>query len=257
LIVQACINGARPHAFHLALPLTPDAMARDSASCIAAGAAEIHLHTRGPDLRESLAPTAMDATLLAVRRRCPGALIGVSTGAWIEPSERDTIAAIDAWNELPDYASVNLEEPAAPAVIARLRQRGVAVELGLASVVDADRMVSLNLASHALRILLEVSEQDSDKAVAVEGDIEAVLDRAGVRKPMLLHGFDSTVWDFVSLAAKRHWSTRVGLEDGRTLPDGTVASDNAALVAAAMNRFGTTPPPAPPAPQPPGRSVPG
>lgn len=164
-----------------------------------------------------------------MRRRCPGTLIGVSTGAWIEPSERDTIAAIDTWNELPDYASV----------------------------VDADRVVALNLAGHALRILLEVSEQDRDKAVAVAGDIEAVLDRAGVRRPMLLHGFDFTVWDFVSLAAKRRWSTRVGLEDGRALPDGRIASDNAALVAAAMNRFGTTPPPAPPAPQPPGRSVPG
>jgi uncharacterized protein (DUF849 family) len=237
LIVQACINGARPSAFHPALPLTSDAMARDSAACVAAGAAEIHLHPRGPDARETLAPAAMDATLLAVRRRCPGTLIGVSTGAWIERSERDTIAAIDAWNELPDYASVNLEEPAAPAVIARLRQRGVAVELGLASVADAERAISLNLARHALRILIEISEQDRDKAVAVAGGIQAVLDRAGVRRPMLLHGCDSTVWNFVALAAKRRWSTRVGLEDGRERPDGTIASGNAALVAAAMTLF--------------------
>jgi uncharacterized protein (DUF849 family) len=40
MIVQACINGAPPSDFHLALPLTGDAMACDSAACIAAGAAE-------------------------------------------------------------------------------------------------------------------------------------------------------------------------------------------------------------------------
>ena len=84
MIVQACINGARDAAFHPALPLTVDAMARDSAACVVAGAAEVHLHARGADGRESLLPTAMDATVRAVRQTCPGTLIGVSTGAWIE-----------------------------------------------------------------------------------------------------------------------------------------------------------------------------
>ncbi len=38
MIVQACINGARATGFHPALPLTTDAMARDGAACLAAGA---------------------------------------------------------------------------------------------------------------------------------------------------------------------------------------------------------------------------
>jgi uncharacterized protein (DUF849 family) len=46
MIVQACMNGARD--FHPALPLTVEATARDGASCVAAGAAELHLHPRGP-----------------------------------------------------------------------------------------------------------------------------------------------------------------------------------------------------------------
>jgi len=50
---------------------------------------------------------------------------------------------------------------------------------------------------------------------------------------MLAHGCDATVWRFVALAAERRWSTRVGLEDGKTLPNGATAPDNAALVAAA------------------------
>ena len=237
MIVQACINGARDAAFHPALPLTPDAMARDGAACVAAGAAEVHLHARGPDGRESLAPVAMDATVRAVRRACPGTLIGVSTGAWIERDDERTLAAIDGWRELPDYASVNLSEPAAPAVIERLRRRGVGVEAGLASAADAERLVALNLGGLALRMLIEVGEQDVDAALAVVEGIENLLNRAAVRRPMLAHGCDATVWRFVALAAERRWSTRVGLEDGKTLPSGAVAADNAAIVAAATAIF--------------------
>jgi uncharacterized protein (DUF849 family) len=239
LIVQACINGARDAAFHPVLPLTPDAMARDSAACVAAGAAEIHLHARGADGRESLSPSAMDPTVGAVRRACPGTLIGVSTGAWIERDEQRTLAAIDGWRELPDYASVNLSEPAAPAVIERLRRRGVAVEAGLAAIADAERLVALNLGGLALRILIEVSEPDVDQALAVADGIETVLTTAGVRRPRLVHGAEATVWRFVALAAERRWSTRVGLEDGETLPSGATAADNAALVAAAVATFRT------------------
>ena len=239
MIVQACINGARDATFHPALPLTPDAMARDSAACVAAGAAEVHLHARSPDGRESLSPTTMDATVNAVRHACPGTLIGVSTGAWIERDEKRTLASIDGWRELPDYASVNLSEPDAPTVIERLRRRGVGVEAGLASVADAERLIALNMGALALRMLIEVSEQDVGEALAVAEGIEQALNRGGVRRPMLVHGCDATVWRFVTLAAGRRWSTRVGLEDGKTLPSGETAADNAAIVAAAAAVFRT------------------
>ena len=237
MIVQACINGARDAAFHPALPLTPAAMARDVAACVAAGAAEAHLHVRGSDGRESLAPAAVDATVQAVRRACPGTLIGVSTGAWIERDAARTLAAIDGWREPPDYASVNLAEPEAPAVIERLRRRGVGVEAGLASVADAERLVALNLGALAFRMLVEVNEQDVGEALAVVDGIETTLNQAGLRRPILAHGFDATVWRFVALAAARRWSTRVGLEDGKTLPNGATAPDNAAIVAAAVAIF--------------------
>ncbi|TIQ39162.1 MAG: 3-keto-5-aminohexanoate cleavage protein, partial [Mesorhizobium sp.] len=106
MIVQTCINGARSADFHPQLPLDPGAMARDGAACVAAGATELHVHARGLDGRESLAPEAIDRTVLALRRACPGTLIGVSTGAWIENDDERTLAAIASWSELPDYASV-------------------------------------------------------------------------------------------------------------------------------------------------------
>ena len=237
MIVQTCINGARSADFHPNLPLDAEAMARDGAACVAAGAAELHVHARGLDGRESLAPAVMDRTVLALRRACPGTLIGVSTGAWIENDDLSTLVAIAGWRELPDYASVNLSEAAAPLVMESLRQRGIGVEAGLASIADAERLVSLDHGGRVLRILIEISEQTLDEAFAVSNGIQKVLDRAGIRRAILLHGENATVWPFVHRAAERNWSTRVGLEDGKALPDGTLASGNAALTAAAVAIF--------------------
>ncbi len=241
MIVQACLNGARSAAYHPALPLTQEAMAADAAACVAAGAAELHLHPRGSDGRESLAPAAVDATVLAVRRACPGTLIGVSTGAWIEGDEDRTLACIEGWRELPDYASVNLAEPGALAVMERLWRCSVGVEAGLASVADAERLIAWGMGGRALRVMVEVEEQDEGEALAVAEEIEAVLTRAGLRRPMLLHGLDAGVWRFVARAAEQRFSTRVGLEDGDTLPDGTTAPSNAALVAVAVGLLTRSP----------------
>ena len=64
-----------------------------------------------------------------------------------------------------------------------------------------------------------------------------VLETAGLSRPILLHGTDATVWHFVGKARARHWSTRVGLEDGRLRADGTPAGSNAELVADAVARY--------------------
>lgn len=239
MIVQACLNGARRSDFHPQLPLTAEAMARDAAACVAAGAAELHIHPRGSNGRESLA--AVDATVLAVRVACPGTLVGVSTGAWIEKEATRTRDAIAAWSELPDYASVNLSEPDAPAVMALLTRRGVGIEAGLASVADAERFLALPDRGRVFRILIEIGEQDSGAAQGIADGIAAALDRAGSRRPILLHGFDATVWPFVAIAHRRRWSTRVGLEDGKHSPDGAIAPGNAALVAAAAAIFRSSP----------------
>lgn len=237
MIVQACINGARAADFHLALPLDPDAMARDGAASVAAGAAELHVHARGADRQESLATEAMDWTMTALRRACPGTLIGISTGAWIEKDDRRTIAAIAGWHELPDYASVNLSEAAAPEVMEALRNRGVGIEAGLASIGDALRLASLDHGRRVLRVLIEISEQTLEEAFAVADGIETLLQREGIHRSILLHGENATVWPFVERAAARKFSTRVGLEDGMELPDGTVADGNAALVKAAVRIY--------------------
>jgi uncharacterized protein (DUF849 family) len=228
MIVQACLNGARPQGYHPRLPIAVEAIASDAADCIAAGAGELHIHARGPDGRESL--SSVDETVVAVRRTCPGTLLGVSTGAWIEGDEKRTRDCIAAWRELPDYASVNLSEQDAPAVIALLHSKGIGVEAGLATVADAERFVALAECRRALRILIEVEEPDLEKGDVVANGIAKVLNKAELRRPILLHGSDATVWHFVERARQLRWSTRVGLEDGAQLPSGKTAAGNVALV---------------------------
>jgi uncharacterized protein (DUF849 family) len=234
MIVQACLNGARPANYHPRLPLTPIALVAEAEAAVAAGAAELHIHPRDAEGRESLDPGTMDRTLAPLRDALPGTLIGVSTGAWIEADDDRRLACIGAWRMLPDHASVNLSEPGAPAVIERLLRRGIGVEAGLASAADAQRLAALDLGGRALRVLIEIEEQDPGRAEAAAEAIEDVLARTGPRRPILLHGFDRSVWPLVRRAARRHLSTRVGLEDGCLLPDGNMAGDNAALVSAAL-----------------------
>jgi uncharacterized protein (DUF849 family) len=175
----------------------------------------------------------MVATITALRGRSPGTLIGISTGARIEGDDDRRLAMIDGWRELPDHASVNLNEPGAPAVIERLYRRGVRVEAGLASVADAERLVRLGLGRPCLRVLIELEEQTLDQAMSIVDRILSVLALAELKKPVLLHGFDA-VWPFVERAVRHGLSTRVGLKHGSTLPDGAVESSNAELVRAAV-----------------------
>ncbi len=238
MIVQACLNGARAPGFHPALPTTPDALVADAGAAVAAGAAEIHLHIRGDDGRETLDPGTVDRTIRALRHRLPGTFIGVSTGAWIEKDDAHRLALIAGWSEPPDYASVNLGEADAPALFRLLTEKHIGVEAGLANVVDTDRFIALGLARACLRILIEIDEQDEATAFAVANEMRRRLEHAEVRKPVLIHGMDGTVWPFVRRAAAEGLSTRVGLEDGRTLPDGRTAASNAEIVRAAVAIMG-------------------
>lgn len=240
MIVQGCLNGARPNDYHAALPITAEQIAADGARCVAVGAAELHVHPRGPNGLESL--EAVNETVRALRRTCPGTLIGVSTGAWIEGDTMRTLDRIGGWRELPDHASVNLSEPDAPKVMALLDRIGVGVEAGLATFADAERFASLPERSQVLRVLVEIEDTNTVAGDETVQGICRVLAQSGVRRPVLLHGFDDTVWHFVTQARMRCWSTRVGLEDCDRRRGGGRATDNAELVRDAVDLyFNSTP----------------
>jgi uncharacterized protein (DUF849 family) len=135
---------------------------------------------------------------------------------------------------LPDFASVNWHEAGAEAVAQVLLVRGVAVEAGVWHADAAAAWLASPLWRRCLRVLLELPDGLDAAATAEEADrlLELVGNAAG-QVPVLLHGEGSSCWPALRHAGRSGLATRVGLEDVLTLPDGSPAPDNAALVTAA------------------------
>ena len=244
-MLQACLNGSRDSAFHAYTPLTPARLAADAAAVIAAGASELHLHPRDASGAETLAPADVAAAIEAIRAKVPGVPIGLSTHDGIAPGGAERLKAMKAWQVLPDYVSVNLIEDDAPEMIALALSRGIGVEAGLWSVADAERFTALPEAKRCLRILIEINEQDVEEGLAVAAAIRKLLARASLDVPVLQHGLDASVWPLYQDALMRGLDGRIGLEDGKHMPDGSEAQDNAALIKAAF-RLARVPPNLPP-----------
>jgi len=205
----------------------------DAKAVVDAGADELHVHPRDDAGRESLHPRDMAAALQAIRTRVPGLLVGVSTGWWILPDGRARRNHIHAWRVLPDYVSVNLIEEEAPEIIALVLAKGIGVEAGLWSRRDAERFAALADAPRCLRVLIEINEQDLSDGLAVAHDIMAILDRADIRAPRLLHSYEATKWPLYREALRLELDTRIGFEDGALLPSRATARSNADLIRAA------------------------
>jgi uncharacterized protein (DUF849 family) len=232
-MLQACLNGNRDKTFHPAVPCTAQELAADAKAVVAAGAHELHVHPRDAAGRESLRPDDTAAAVAAIRAGVPGIPLGVSTGWWIAPGRRARQQQMRAWSVLPDYVSVNLIEEDAPDVIALALGKGIGVEAGLWSAADAERFVTLADAPRCLRVLIEINEQDVAQGLDAAHAILAILDRAGMRLPRLLHGYNATKWPLFREALRLGLDTRIGLEDGALLPSGARAENNLDLIRAA------------------------
>ncbi|MCI0336654.1 MAG: 3-keto-5-aminohexanoate cleavage protein [Acidobacteria bacterium] len=232
MLIKAAINGSRTPKEHHSIPVTPQQQAVESAAATAAGAGAIHLHVRGTEGRESLSPDDSARALEAIRAACPGVPVGISTGSWIVPDVEQRLNLIQAWEVLPDFASVNIHEEGAMRVIRLLIGKGIGVEAGVWNARVARALLSSGLADECLRVLIEPCEEPGD-AMANLGEIEAMLGSTSL--PRLLHGLDGLAWEMISLAARRGYDTRTGFEDTLRLPDGTVAQSNAAMVRAAFS----------------------
>lgn len=232
-MLQACLNGARPPGEHANLPSTPAALARDAVAVRAAGAEALHVHPRDAHLAETLDPDAVGDCLDAIRTAVPGMPVGIGTGAWIAPGGTARLRLIERWETRPDYASVNLNEADCVDTMDVLEGLDVGIEAGVWNRADAERLVAMPHADRCLRVLIEMTDDDPGKAMAEYRVTAAVLEEAGLERPILLHGEGGSVWVMVREAARRGWSTRVGFEDGFLLPGGAIASDNALVRAAA------------------------
>jgi uncharacterized protein (DUF849 family) len=237
-VIQAALNGDRRCDEHPGIPCTAEELAQDAAACVAAGAAELHLHPRDANGIETLDPLTVYRTVQQVKTAA-NVPVGVSTGAWIEPDLEKRIALIRTWYG-PDYASVNCSEEGAIDVMYALISAGIGIEVGIGTPEEVDVFArSLLIFSNAVvRILVEpmgAELADEDAAKARFDAILQRLDTLGFMNPRLQHTDGPLAWFGVRDALRRKWDTRIGFEDTLVGPRRKTVSSNAELVEAARS----------------------
>ena len=230
--IQCCLNGSRGLDEHPAVPLTPEACAREAVAAVAAGATDLHVHPRTTDGRDSVAAEHVGAWVSAVREAVD-VPVGVTTGAWAWSGPTGATAAVAEWDVLPDHASVNWHEAASEAVCAALQERGVAINIGLWSERDAEEWLDSAWVGATDLVLVELPDVGEQAEVA-ERLLELVRPTG---LPILLHGEGRSAWEMVDLAGRAGVATRIGLEDVLEGPEGAEVTGNAELVALALERL--------------------
>jgi 3-keto-5-aminohexanoate cleavage enzyme len=107
VVITAALTGAATtRAQNPAIPYTPEEFAEESYQCMNEGASVVHVHVRDPNTG---LPTAdidkIRATIQAIRDRCPGLVINMSSAIGPMASTEERIAPIAAVE--PQMASLN------------------------------------------------------------------------------------------------------------------------------------------------------
>jgi len=230
-LLEVALNGARDHP---AVPRTPDELAAEGRAAVHAGARVLHLHPYDGDGRQTLAAEPCAAAIRAVRLACPGIPISLSTSAEIEPDPVQRHALVAAWTELPELVTANQGEEGIVDLCALLVERGIGIEAGLLSVGDGHAFAASGIAAQCVRAMVEPLGEDPDAALAEAEAIEEVLASASIPLEQVHHGDGLASWAVNRRGAARGHGIRTGLEDTSVLPDGSPASGNGELVAAAV-----------------------
>jgi uncharacterized protein (DUF849 family) len=229
-LLQAALNGDRQHP---AVPRTPYELAAEARASVDAGARVLHLHPYDRDGRETFDAAPCAEALDAVRAVCPGIPISLSTSADIEPDPEKRHALVAAWTDLPELVTANQGEEGIVELCELLIERGIGIEAGLLTHGDAHAFVASGLPARCVRAMVEPLGEDPDSAVAEAEAIEDVLESAGVELEQVHHGDGLASWAVNRRGAARGHGIRTGLEDTPVLPDGSLATGNEELVAAA------------------------
>ena len=203
MIVKVCVNGTRGAEEHPRLASDLAILAEEARAAVAAGAAAVHVHPKGPDGQDSLASDAVASVVETVRRACPGVPVGVTTGAWAAPDPEERLEAVRSWSVLPDFASVNWHEDGADAVAQVLLDRGVGVEAGIWHTAGLGAWAASPLRSQCLRVLIELGNIDD----VAEVGRQAISLGSAVRAhepdvAVLLHGEGASAWPALRLAVE-------------------------------------------------------
>jgi len=242
-IAVAPNGGRRTKLDHPALPLSPGELARTAAECLEAGAAMIHVHVRKADHTHLLDADAYRSAISAIKTAIGDRLVMQITSEALglySPTEQDAMiravrpeAVSLALRELvPDAA----HEPAFADLLAWMRAEQVMPQIILYGPDEVIRLADMQrrgLIPFETIPVLYVLGRYTVGQTSKPGDLLPFLD---ADMPRFGHwsvcAFGRREAACVAAAALLGGHARVGFENNLHLPDGTLASSNADLIAA-------------------------
>ncbi|MFQ5776142.1 MAG: 3-keto-5-aminohexanoate cleavage protein [Kiloniellaceae bacterium] len=244
LILAVAPNGARKtKADHPALPMTPPEIARCAAACAEAGAAMIHLHVRDRSGGHTLDAETYRAAIAAVRRETGGRMIIQVTSEAVglySPAQqmamvrevRPEAVSLAVREIVPDAAH---EKPAAE-FLAWLKAEAILPQFILYSDRDLARfgdLIARAIVPPGPHFVLFVLGRYTRGERSEPADLLPFLAANGAGHVWAMCAFGPRETACAVAAAALGGHARVGFENNLRLPDGALAPDNAALVAAA------------------------
>lgn len=241
IVICVAPNGARKtKSDHSALPISPDEIAVEAENCLRAGASMIHLHVRDEEDKHTIAAKYYRPAIEAIRNRIGNKLIiQVTTEAVGIYSPVEQMQMV---RELkPEAVSLAMKElcpvggeEEAKSFFSWVMTNNIAAQYILYSVEDIKRFIQLHkngtipdTKPHILLVLGRYSESLTSEPEDLLPMLEAL---SGFSVNWAVCAFGAKEADCVSLAAQHGGHARIGFENNMHLPDGEVASDNAALI---------------------------
>lgn len=245
-IAVAPNGGRRTRRDHPAMPVTPGELARTAAACRDAGAAMLHLHVRDADAQHLLEAAAYRAALAAVRAAVgPELFLQITTESLGRYRPAEQMAVVRAVR--PEGVSLGLREfvgatdderPFAEFLVWLKRER-IAPQFILYAPEELDALAELcrrGLVPWVDPPVLLVLGRHAAGVTSDPGDLRAFL---APGRPAFGHwmlcAFGRHEAACMVAAATHGGHARVGFENNLHLPDGSLAPDNAALVAATVS----------------------
>jgi 3-keto-5-aminohexanoate cleavage enzyme len=241
IIITVAPNGAyRQKSDHAGIPLDASELAITARACLDAGACMIHLHVRHPDGRHLLDATAYQDATASIRKVVGMELvvqITTEAGGIYQPAEQMAVvkdtrpeAVSIALRELvPDASS----EASAEVFFRWVDDNATMPQIILHSAEDVRRYVDLSargVLGTSAHFLLYVLGRYRSGQTSTPTDLIPFLAAAELQRQWAVCAFGAQERACVVAAAALGGHARVGFENNFLLPDGTPASDNAALV---------------------------
>ena len=248
-IIMCAPNGARKNKNdHPALPISDSELADCAESIVRAGASIIHLHVRDDKGAHSLNADRYRSATRAIRERVGRQLvIQVTTEACGIFDRQQQMAMVRSLK--PEAVSLALRElcpdgdsdsePVAAEFFAWLTERGVLTQYILYSAEEVARFEALRrkkVIGDAVPFVLFVLGRYSKDLVGDVQELAAFVDAVSADTVWAVCSFGETEHAAVEEAIRLGGHARVGFENNITLPDGSVAKDNSALVGLAAKR---------------------